>query len=87
MIYAVGVRLRYEQAFSAGPAVKRGMGGDYAGGFVFRTAEDARTFLAGKGLTGTHMVMGVAADWDTDTEMAPGEPWRRLSRDAMLVRL
>ena len=91
MIYSVGIRLKYERAFAAGPVRKLGKSvdqrGDYAGGFVFRTAEDARRFLDEKGLTGTHMIVGVRADWVEDTEEAAGQPYRRLTRDAELVKL
>jgi hypothetical protein len=92
MIYTIGIRLKYERAFTAGPVVKRGRGKNsdgtpYPGGFVFATAEDAKRFLASKGLTGTHTVMGALADWDRDTATQDGEPYRRLTRDAELVKL
>jgi hypothetical protein len=87
MIYTVGIRLKYERAFAAGPVTKRGKTGDYNGGYVFRTADEAHKFLAAKGLTGTHMVMGVNADWDSDTEAEAGAPYRRLVRDAAVVKL
>jgi hypothetical protein len=87
MIYTIGIRLKYERAFAAGPVVKLGESDGYGGGFVFATAADARKFLEGKGLTGTHMVMGVEADWDRDTKAEAGEPYRRLVRDAAVVRL
>lgn len=87
MIYTVGIRLKYERAFAAGPVVKLGQAADYGGGFVFATAEEARAFLDAKGLSGTHMVMGIEADWDGDTKAEPGEPYRRLVRDAVVVKL
>jgi hypothetical protein len=92
MIYTVGRRLKYERAFAAGPVAKRGRGMNadgtmYPGGSVFLTADEARRFLATKGLSGTHMVMGVMADWDKDTEDAAGMPYRRLTRDAPVSRL
>ena len=92
MIYAIGTRLKYERAFAAGPVAKGGRnvgrdGRTYPGGFVFRTAEEARHFLESKGLAGTHMVMGVLADWDADTEEEAGTPYRRLVRDADAVKL
>src|SRR5260221_9493311 len=80
MIYTVGIRLKYERAFAAGPVVKLGTSGDYGGGFVFVTAEEARRFLEGEGLAGTHIVMGIEADWNRGTKGEPGEPWRRLVR-------
>jgi hypothetical protein len=92
MIYTIGIRLKYERAFAAGPVVKRGRGKNpdgmpYPGGFVFATAEDARHFLVSKGLTGTHMVMGALADWEHDTVAHDDDPYRRLIRDAELVKL
>jgi hypothetical protein len=87
MIYTIGIRLKYERAFAAGPVVKLGGSDGYSGGFVFATADDARRFLDAKGLSGTHMVMGVEADWDRDTKAEAGEPWRRLVRDAAVVKL
>lgn len=92
MIYTIGIRMKYERAFAAGPVVKRGRGKNpdgtlYPGGFAFATAEDAKRFLAAKGLTGTHMVMGVNADWDRDTAAHDNEPYRRLIRAAELVKL
>jgi len=92
MIYTIGIRLKYERAFAAGTAMKRGPGKnpdgtDYPGGFAFATAEDAKAFLTAKGLTGTHMVMGVLADWDRDTAAHEGQPFRDLLRDADVVKL
>lgn len=87
MIYTVGIRLKYERAFAAGKPPKRGADSNYGGGFVFRTPEDAVAFLADKGLSGTHMVIGVLADWERDTALAAGEVFRRLTRDAELVKL
>lgn len=92
MIYTVGIRLKYERAFAAGPVTKRGRGRNpdgsaYPGGFAFASADDARRFLSSKGLTGTHMVIGLDADWDRDTEAEAGQPYRRLLRDAPAVKL
>ena len=92
MIYTIGIRLKYERAFAAGPVVKLGTGvrpdgKPYAGGFAFETIDEARRFLASKGLTGTHMVMGVLADWDADTAVHEGRTYRHLIRDATVVKL
>ena len=92
MIYTIGLRLKYERAFSSGPVIKRGRGADadgrdYPGGFVFQAPDDAHRFLASKGLTATHLILGVNADWESDTEMVAGEAYRRLIRDAELVKL
>jgi hypothetical protein len=92
MIYTIGIRMKYERALAAGPVLKRGRGKNpdgtlYPGGFAFATAEDAKRFLASKGLTATHMVMGVNADWDRDTEIHDGKPYRHLIRDTDVVKL
>jgi hypothetical protein len=92
MIYTIGIRLKYERAFAEGRARKRGRGmnpdgKEYLGGFAFRTSEDARAFLAARGLSGTHMVMGMLADWENDTAPRDGETHRYLLRDAELVKL
>jgi len=92
MIYTVGRRLKYERAFAAGLVTKRGRGTNpdgtaYPGGYAFRTSDDARRFLVSKGLSGTHIVMGLTADWETDTAADEGSPYRRLLRDAPVVRL
>jgi hypothetical protein len=88
MIYCVGRTDRYEAAFSQpSPPVKKGGGADYAGGWVWATVADARRFIAMNGLGATHSVYGLRAEWDTDTVAVAGESWRRLARDAEVVRL
>ncbi len=88
MIYCIGLTVRYEAAL-AGPSapVKRGSGADYAGGWVWETVAGAERFIAMNGLTATHTVYGLAADWQRDTEAIAGEPYRRLTRDAEVVRV
>ncbi len=92
MIYCVGLRLKYDKAFAAGPVIKRGRGVDsdgrsYPGGWVWQSADDARRFIDAKGLFATHEVYGVIADWERDAEWADGEGGGRLIRDAEVVRL
>ena len=93
MIYCIGRRPEYEQAFARGaPVMKRGQGIDsdgreYPGGWVWRSAEEARRFIAANGLNATHDVFGVLADWEHDTNASQGGNARRLTRDAALVRL
>ncbi|MEX0853448.1 MAG: hypothetical protein WD036_09245 [Bauldia sp.] len=93
MIYCIGRRFEYERAL-AGPApvTKRGRGVDrdgrpYPGGWVWQDVEGARRFIAANGLTATHSVYGVEADWERDTEAGRGGEARRLARDAEVVRL
>jgi hypothetical protein len=93
MIYCIGMRAKYERAFAAAaPVIKRGrgVGGDgrpYPGGWVWQSVEDARRFIALKGLFATHDVYGVLADWQRDAEAGEGDVTRRLIRDAEVVRL
>jgi hypothetical protein len=92
MIYCVGNRFHYEQAFAAGPVVKqgRGVGADgrlYPGGWVWRTVAEAERFITANGLNATHRVYGVLADWDRDAVASAGEETRRLRRNAEIVRL
>ncbi len=88
MIYCIGLRARYEAALSGPqPVVKRGgTGSDYAGGWVWAKAEEALRFIAENGLVATHAVYGVLAEWERDTRQIAGEPYRRLIRDAEVVR-
>lgn len=93
MIYCIGLRMRYENAFAAAaPVIKTGRavgddGRPYPGGWVWQSAEDARRFIAVNGLFATHDVYGVLADWERDTELGDGEQTRRLIRDAEVVRV
>ncbi len=88
MICRIGLTARYEAAL-AGPSVpvKRGGGADYAGGWVWETVAGAERFIALNGLTATHSVYGVNADWGRDTTAVAGGSYRRLSRDAAVVRI
>ena len=88
MIYCIGLTVRYEAAL-AGPSapVKRGGSADYAGGWVWQTIAEAERFIAMNGLTATHSVYGLTAEWDRDTEVVTGKSYRRLSRDAVVVRI
>jgi hypothetical protein len=92
MIYTVGLIDKYEAALGRGDAVKRGPhrradGTDDPGGWVWRTAEEARAYLARRGALDTRRVYGVDADWDADAREVAGEPTRCLRRDAKVVRL
>ena len=88
MIYCIGLTARYEAAFTGPTApVKRGGGADYAGGWVWQTVAGAERFIAVNGLTATHSVYGLGADWDRDTEAVAGQPYRRLLHDAAVSRI
>ncbi len=91
MIYAIGQTHQYAAKFaSPKPLYKVGKGLDargrpYPGGSVWRTEEDAKAYIVANGLTATHMVLRVIADWETDTEQLAGEPYRRLLRHALIL--
>ena len=92
MIYTVGLIAKYEAALDKRGAVKRGPhrradGRDDPGGWVWRTAEEARAYLAARGSLDVRRVYGVMADWGADTCEVAGEPTRCLKRDALVVRL
>jgi hypothetical protein len=92
MIYTVGLIDKYEAAIDAGRGLKLGphtRRDGYAdpGGWVWRTPEEARAYLALRGSLDTRRVYGVLADWDADTHEVAGEPTRCLKRDARVVRL
>lgn len=61
-------------------------GAPYGGGGVWKTAEEAREYLRREGLS-DFSVYAVMAGWEADTEQLPGEPYRRLLRDAQIVRI
>lgn len=92
MIYTIGLRERYELAFTLikplnklGKGIARN-GKPYGGGWVWRTEADARAFIAQMQYFDRE-VYGVLADWDADTEQISGEPYRRLLRDSEMVQL
>lgn len=91
MIYTAGFAAIYEQSFrDLAPThpKKKGRDGDYPGGSVWRTREDAQRYLDEAGQAATYRVYGVDADWDTDTEPSRSSgPWHDLLRSAWLNRL
>lgn len=92
MIYTVGLIDKYEAAIDAGRAIKLGPhtrrdGRADPGGWVWRTAEEARAYLALRRSLDTRRVYGVLAEWEADTYAVAGEPTRCLRRDAQVVRV
>lgn len=87
MIYTIGHREIYLKLFGGEKQPhKRGRYEGYQGGSVFRTEAEADIYLEERGLH-SHDVFGIEADWDTDTEPHPGQPFHDLLTDAPLVRL
>ena len=82
MIYCIGLTARYEKAL-AGPSapIKRG-GARLRRRLGVADGGGGRPFLARNGLTATHSVYAIEADWERDTEAVPGETYRRLLTDA-----
>jgi hypothetical protein len=54
---------------------------------VWETPAGAERFISANGLGATHSVYGVEAHWTADTRQIAGEPYRRLARDAVVVRI
>jgi hypothetical protein len=92
MIYTVGLIEKYERQIDDGTAFKLPGGVDpsgkpYAGGWVWRTAEEAYAYLVARKATHDRRVYGVIAEWDKDTVIVPGQPTRCITRPAPVVRL
>jgi hypothetical protein len=94
MLFTVGLIDKYEPQINAGNAFKLGphysaQGQYQSGGWVWRTAEDARAFLKSKAGAGGELrrVYAVLAEWEIDTVVVPGQPTRCLTRDALVFRL
>jgi hypothetical protein len=94
-IYTIGFRPNYSRYLahadnSGVPCKKVGkgtdrMGAPYAGGSVWSSAGEALAHLQRRNLV-NYSIYEVDADWDADTEQLPGEPFRRLLRDAVIVQ-
>lgn len=92
MIFTYGYTANYERGIDEsgqdfkkmGKCIHKGQ--PYGGGGVWRIADEARDYIRMEGLT-EFSAYAVIADWETDTEQLPGEPYRRLLRDAQIVRI
>ncbi|MEJ0012500.1 MAG: hypothetical protein WDM94_07725 [Bauldia sp.] len=92
MIYTVGLREKYEPRIDSGTALKAGphpdaQGKHQNGGWVWRTAAEARAFLQSRKGGAEREVYAVMAEWELDTVTVPGEPTRCLTRDALVFRV
>jgi len=91
VVFTVGDRESYERGIDElGEAFKKMgkcmlEGAPFEGGSVWQTRVDAVEYLA-KRKSLTHEVYELDANWDADTEQLPGEPFRRLLRDARITR-
>lgn len=92
MIYTVGLKEKYEPRIDQGTAMKAGPHNDahgkyQNGGWVWRTADEARAFLDSRSGGGLREVYAVMAEWELDTVTIPGQPTRCLTRDALVFRV
>lgn len=82
MIYTVGKADVYDEALTRDPNLEKSKGG-----LVWKTRDDARGHLFSTKQEKTFSVYGIEADWEKDTEVVQGSPWRSLTRSAKLVKL
>lgn len=83
MIYTIGRTAAYEELINNGFPKKMGRQGDYPGGSVWETREEAQ-----KVCPAGFSVYGVLADWTVDTALnKEGHAWHDLLVDAPIVRL
>ena len=83
MLYTLGLKDRYDSYIEADPDAAKGVTGS-----VWKTMEDVQAhFERNKSVLGSFAIYGVEADWETDTEVVPGESWRALTRSGKLVKL
>lgn len=96
MIYTFGRTSGYDADLSARDDVmKIGRRGDYPGGSVWRTREEAQAFVDSlpnefcpKWHAKDFSVYGVLADWETGAYQGEtGVPWWNLKEDSPLVKL
>jgi hypothetical protein len=92
MIYCIGLRARYDAKLAGGlPFYKYGRGihnySFHQGGAVWISEAEAWDFLAKSNMTEIRGVYGVLADWEADTIQLPNEPFRRLTKNAEIVKL
>lgn len=85
MIYTIGHRANYLANLSeseTGQIVK------LAGGYAFRTREDAERRIVEEEKVGVWDIFGLDADWDRDTEPSPtGGWWHNLLVKARIILL
>jgi hypothetical protein len=95
IIYTAGHEKNYMEGYDNAkkqgrPFLKLGKcdleGEPYGGGSVWQTEQEVRAYLKAQNLV-TMAPFGLIASWEDDTEQLPGEPFRRLLRDAVIVPL
>ena len=92
MIFTVGRTEAYEQYLNTDDQPEKlGKGLDrlenpYGGGGVCGSADEAQRYLNNNGHA-DYSVYGLIADLQSDSEQIPGEPYRRLLRNARIVRV
>lgn len=90
MIYTIGNVKSYFDALQRsenGTITKVGRGGEYVGGFAFKTYDDARNFITEQGYIG-YGVFGLDAVWERDTEPSKhSDKYHNLLVDAEIIFL
>ena len=81
MIYTIGNKKAYDALLQERGSLRKGKTGS-----VWRTLEDAVSYINGGGLTG-FQVYAVEADWERDTDEIKGEAWRALNKSAKIILL
>lgn len=95
MIFTLGFRSNYDDGIKKYGAEFQKMGKcadfqgkPYAGGSVWRSRKEVNDYLeTNQPRLAKYAAYGVLADWNADTEQLPGEPFRRLLKDAQIVGL
>lgn len=92
MIYTIGYGPNYDlnigkKSFQKlGKGIARGK--PYAGGSVWPSREIAMEYLEkNQPRLENYKVYGVDADWELDTEQLPNEPFRRLIKTSLLIKV
>ncbi len=86
MLYTIGIRKGYLQAFGKPPVTKIGRQPDYPGGYAFKTIEDAereRTRIRRPDFE----IFGLLAEWGKDTTPSDGGLWHNLLVDREVVMI
>lgn len=83
MLFTIGHTKSYLQYFEEQTTpLKKGKEGDYPGGSVWKTKEEAQYNCPAE-----YSVFGVLADWDKDTEPSLEGTWNSLLISSELVKL
>lgn len=82
MIYTIGHKANYLAAIMQHGVIQKA-----AGGYAFKTEEDAQRRIEEVRQQGNWVIWGVDGDWDTHTELAPDGWWRLLIEPRSIIPL